>query len=283
MKIPKYWAKEKFQTTDSSGKPLEFFCYRGSMQSVEEARRLAAEAVRTIAQNFVAGKKPARYAYADRPLREEIIQEITEAEDTVALVTRNSYGALVLNTARVMFVDIDCPFNTFGERIKHFFARLFKQPYQTPKEKVLARIEEWARNHPRYEFRIYETFAGYRCLMTNQTFDPRSDEAKDILESMGSDPLYRKLCEVQECFRARLTPKPFRCECPNPDTRFPYDTPEAEQRHHKWVQEYDAKIKDYATCRLVKVIGSHHVDGVVGEVVELHDKTAVVDKECRLA
>lgn len=283
MKIPKYWAKEKFEAMDAKGRKLEFFCCRGSMESLQEARKLAAEAVRIIAQNFLSGRKPDRYDYSDRPLREEILREIIDGQDTAALVTRNSYGALILNTARVMFVDIDCPAYTFGERIKGFFARVFKQPFQAPKEKVLAGIDAWAKNHPKYEFRIYETCAGYRCLMTNETFDPKSNEAKYILQSMGSDPLYRKLCEAQECFRARLTPKPFRCACPNPGARFPYDTPDAEQRHQKWLQEYAAKSAPYATCRLVKVIGSHHLEGKIGEIVALHDKETLQSKTLKLA
>ena len=48
--------------------------------------------------------------YYDRPPREEIVREIAGASgQTDAMLTRNSYSALVLNTPRLMFIDIDIP------------------------------------------------------------------------------------------------------------------------------------------------------------------------------
>ena len=48
--------------------------------------------------------------YPNRPFREQIIRELKDAAgQTSAVITRNAYGCLVLNTARMMFVDIDLP------------------------------------------------------------------------------------------------------------------------------------------------------------------------------
>jgi hypothetical protein len=46
--------------------------------------------------------------YPNRPGRELVLEEIKNAAgELLAVVTRNSYGCRVLNTARVMFVDVD--------------------------------------------------------------------------------------------------------------------------------------------------------------------------------
>lgn len=69
-----------------------------------EAQRLAAEAVERIAARIRRGEGfPERYAYGERPLREEIVQELPSAGagEPDAAITRNSYGALVLNTGHV--------------------------------------------------------------------------------------------------------------------------------------------------------------------------------------
>ncbi len=48
--------------------------------------------------------------YLDRPMREPVLREVKKDNgELAAVVTRNSYGCLVLNTARVMFVDVDLP------------------------------------------------------------------------------------------------------------------------------------------------------------------------------
>ena len=48
------------------------------------------------------------YGYFDNPPREEIIEEITgEDGGTIATVTRNRMGSLILNTDGLMFIDVD--------------------------------------------------------------------------------------------------------------------------------------------------------------------------------
>ena len=45
-----------------------------------------------------------RYLYSDRMLSEEIIREYPDSSGNIAYaITRNSYGALVLNTSKVLF------------------------------------------------------------------------------------------------------------------------------------------------------------------------------------
>ena len=46
--------------------------------------------------------------YPNRPCREPVLEEIRNAAgELLAVVARDSYGCRVLNTARMMFVDVD--------------------------------------------------------------------------------------------------------------------------------------------------------------------------------
>jgi hypothetical protein len=57
----------------------------------------------------------------------------------------------------------------------------------------------------------------------------------------GSDPLYSRLTAKQECFLARLTPKPLRCGCKRPSSLYPWDTPDQERAYRCWQAKYEAK------------------------------------------
>ncbi|HEX6371029.1 MAG TPA: hypothetical protein VF006_19080 [Longimicrobium sp.] len=111
MLIPRFWSRAESTATTPAGKFVRFHVWRGSRSSSAEAQTLAQEAVARIADRIRAGAGfPERYAYGDRPLREEVVRELpatggVEAPD--AAITRNSYGALVLNAARAFFIDVD--------------------------------------------------------------------------------------------------------------------------------------------------------------------------------
>jgi hypothetical protein len=112
MLIPRYWSRAEGQATTPDGRPTRFHVWRGSRTSAAEAQALANEAVGRIADRIQRGQGfPERYSYGDRPLREEVVREIPGAAATSdvpdAALTRNSYGALVLNAARAFFIDVD--------------------------------------------------------------------------------------------------------------------------------------------------------------------------------
>ena len=139
------------------------------------------------------------------------VKSKTATGEVAAVVTRNSYGCLVLNTARVMFVDVDLP----EPKRPGLFQRLFGKPQVTPpgnpQNDAIAKAELWARNHSDWGWRIYRTRAGLRLLATHALFDPETAAANGVFDALGADPLYRRLCQTQKCFRARLTPKYWRC------------------------------------------------------------------------
>jgi hypothetical protein len=109
MLIPRYWSRAESQAVRPDGKPVRFHVWRGSRGSAAEAQSLANEAVSRIADRISRGAGfPERYAYGDRPLREEVVREIPGPGDAPNVaITRNSYGALVLNAASAFFIDVD--------------------------------------------------------------------------------------------------------------------------------------------------------------------------------
>ncbi len=108
MKIPKYWAKSSQAVQQSGGQPYQVVTWQWSDVSWEEAQHKADDRVREVADKVRSGVQLDRYGYGERPLREEITQGVTNNPGReVAIVTRNLYGALVLNAENAMFIDID--------------------------------------------------------------------------------------------------------------------------------------------------------------------------------
>ena len=98
MIIPHHWAKATAEGTDRKGKKLEFSCWRWSDKNIHEAKEKALAAAHRILDRFIRGEKPKRYLYGEQPLREEILEEFHDAlGNQIAVITRNSYGCMVLN------------------------------------------------------------------------------------------------------------------------------------------------------------------------------------------
>jgi hypothetical protein len=190
MHIPRYWVKGAHTAQSSSGKPVSFTCWHWSDASLDDARRKADERARSIALKLAAQQPLDRYGYGERPMREEVVQAVkSPGGSEVALVTRNAYGALVLNAEKAMFIDIDFDKKESGGGLASAFKGLFGKPAPGPEESHRQRVVEWAQKHPDLGLRIYRTFGGLRCLVTNATFDPQGGESRQILQELRSDPL----------------------------------------------------------------------------------------------
>jgi hypothetical protein len=103
-------------------------------------------------------------------------------------------------------------------------------------------------------------------------FDPASDEVATLLGELGCDPLYVRLCRSQQSFRARLTPKPWRCGAAPAPSRFPHETPQREAAFQQWLRDYDACCERYAVCDPLPGVGDDFVNADVAPVVGLHDE-----------
>ena len=221
MKIPKFWAHSQAPNAirQPGGKAYWVECWQWSDTSLAEAQQRADDKVRELVLKVQSGATLERYGYGEHPLREEMLQGIqTSAGREVGVVTHNKYGARVLNAASAMFIDVDFDSGQ-GFSMARQVARVMTGQAANLLDAYVAPIRDWASQHPDVGLRLYRTAGGLRCLVTNQVFDPTSAESLQMLEAMGSDPLYVRLCRAQGCFRARLT-HPFRSHSTHAISRF---------------------------------------------------------------
>jgi hypothetical protein len=270
MNIPRYWFRATGQVPTPSGRPFDLVAWGWSSEGRDGAERKAQERLAAFSQRVQQGMElPRGYAYGDRPLREEIVQEIQGRDgEMAALVTRNSYGSLVLNTAGAMFVDVDLPETPEGPS---FLGRLFGKGGPSPEEAAQGRLREGLQRASSGSFRIYRTAAGFRVLATDRVYDPRSAETQALMTSVAADPSFVQLCRVQQSFRARLTPKPWRCGQRLPPGRHPREDSSERARFSTWLASYDQACQPRATCRFVESVGPGWVGQEIQPILDLHD------------
>jgi len=270
MHFPKYWARGVYTATDNDGEPAQFTCWHWSDVSVGDAQAQAEQRAHRMANAVLDGHSINRYSYGERPIREEVVQVIPQNGRELGVVTRNAYGALVLNAANTMFIDVDFKSNDTGGGGGLF--GLFGKPKVAPEAAILPTIEQWVRRYPGLGVRVYRTAAGLRCLVVTDPFNPSDVGTQDMMKALGGDPLYITLCRQQESFRARLTPKPWRCETDPPPNRFPWESVEQERRYRAWEASYRQNSAGYAVCRLIATYGDTRVHRDLEPIVALHDQ-----------
>lgn len=279
MNIPKIWVKAAREVRGKRG-PMQLAAWGWSANDRGEAQRLASEKLERMVRRVGQAEELSRdYAYGTRPMREEIIQELqTRGSEIAGIVTRNSYGALVLNTSQVMFVDIDLPAEGFAQRLGRLFGRK-----ESVEAETLERVKTGLREISTAVFRIYRTAAGFRLMATDRLFQPGSSESETIMKAVSADPAFVRLCRIQESFRARLTPKPWRCGLSLPPGRHPRDDGFDREKFAAWLAQYERNIMNKSTCRLLEEVGSGWVHEQVEPILKLHDETTKASTSLALA
>src|SRR5437764_1228510 len=109
MKLARYWTRAKGEALTPAGDRVEVTARGWSNESINAALQLARETAQRVAGAIASGgAKSQKYLYGDRPLPEQLVQEFRDGSGELsAVVTRNVYGALVLNARDLMFADID--------------------------------------------------------------------------------------------------------------------------------------------------------------------------------
>lgn len=279
MKLYRYWAKvageiehkKPYVRNPRTGERLApgarqaVTFYGGSNHSVEDAAARAREKIAAL-QRKVNGETDV-FAY-ERDIREEIIQEL----DPKNIVSRNRYGALVLNSETTMFLDIDLP-------RPGLFARLLgRADPERAKQKLLAAFEKKAASYRGLSFHVYETYNGFRAIVTGRDFQADSADTKRMFRDFQVDPTYAYFCLRQQCFRARLTPKAFRMKCKTHRVVYPRNE-EEEARHREWVAVYEEACKRFGVCRFVRTLGT----GSRTAVIDFHDRVTKAHEAATLA
>ena len=282
MHIPTHWTKAHHLLHRADGTPWELIAW-GWGEDPQQAQHCAEQRLQRALERLQRGalERERGYSYPDeRPLREEILQRIT-AENGVepsALVTRNRYGAEILNTSRMLFLDIDLPPAGIFDSLLALFGRPTTQ--QRTLEALRAALQRFAATAT---FRLYRTAAGYRVVALGRDFDPRAAETEALMQASATDPAFARLCRQQESFRARLTPKPWRFPMGLPPGRHPRDA--VQQRPFSdWLADYQRQSRDYAVCHYLESIGEGTASREQRALLALHDeKTRCNEKELPLA
>jgi hypothetical protein len=203
-----------------------------------------------------------------RPTREAVVDVVAgSVEEPAAVTTRNQYGALVLNAARTCFIDVDVPESSFVDSMGGLFGR------KMPREAALERLRNglagrgWAMT-----FRLYATAAGFRAVGVDRELDPAGPGAAALMEAVGADSAYQALCRGQRSFRARLTPKPWRCGLVAPPPGLQPGDSEHAGDAKRWLADYERASAGYATCHYLETIGSAHASSVAERVLAVHDE-----------
>lgn len=270
MHIPTTWAKATGERQTRDNRKLRFGVW-GWGDDDATAKREAAGRLQRLLQRVQCGEPFAdKYAYGARPLREEILESIDGGDMPAAMLTRNRYGAVVLNTANLLFLDIDLPPTSAAQQLK----RLFSFKKSDTDQAALAKLRDALLHYGHATFRIYQTAAGFRAIAVDRDFDPAGSEAQDLMRATGTDPAFANLCIVQKSFRARLTPKPWRCACTNPPGEYPRTEDVTIHQFNTWLNEYERASNDHATCRFIETVGRGTPNTSVETLIALHDRVS---------
>ena len=132
-----------------------------------------------------------------------------------AWLTVNRYNAVVLNSRNMLMIDID-----FGDERFSRFAGARDEDDVVAAIKSLNTLDAWMkvehfadREFAKHSYRVYRTHSGCRVICTSKCFPQGTHGylAYHLMMFVKADRQYMKLCDVQKCYRARLTPKPWRC------------------------------------------------------------------------
>nr|WP_298132131.1 hypothetical protein [uncultured Pseudoxanthomonas sp.] len=326
MIVPQFWAEGRLQHR-SRGRQVTVRRFGWSDLSPEDAQAVADERTREAFERVLAGEPLARRedkvpynGAVGVPIREEIV-----ARDGDCVITRNSYGALCLNTPHALFVDVDfeAPGPAAALRrnvrlpllalaagagiwagswwvglvaavvawlvasrvIRHFHAARMRRD-GGPEAWADARVEAFAAANPDWCLRQYRTPAGFRLLVMHRPFDPAEPEVEACFNALKTDPLYALMCVRQHCFRARVSPKPWRIGIarhlrPRPGT-WPIK-PERMAERRQWVADYERRSEGFAACRYVRTLGEARADARIEAVRVLHDRLCRADSGLPLA
>lgn len=312
MIVPQYWAESRRQHR-TQGRQITVRRFGWSDTSEQDAQANADVRSDEALKRALAGEKvrprdpKLPYNGAEGvPIREEIV---SRHGDTI--ITRNAYGARCLNTPNALFADVDFPQApplryTLGLlAVLLVLALITGTVYSTglgialavmsglfvfwaaqqgfaavqwiqggPMQAAEKRIERFIQAHSGWGVRCYRTPAGLRLLATHQTFDPADPQVRDFFRAVGADPVYQAMCQNQQCFRARVSAKPWRIGIsahmkPRPGV-WPIAL-EHQATRDAWVARYESVAEGFAACVFSCSLGNPDIHPDIQSVMELHD------------
>ena len=279
MKIYQFWSQKNLPVIEN-GQEKQIRFRAGSNESMEAAEQNVEQKIRKYRAFISAAEN--HTDFPDRPRQEEyaapICEELCCRIDERNLVTRNRYGALILNSEELLFLDVDQVPYTFKERLKNLCGMTIPED----RERLCSRLENLL-HLPEFQgvgIRLYATARGFRVLLSLPGLETlQSPKMEELFRKFNTDPLYAALCRKQQCFRARLTPKPARTGIKTMlKFRFPYAAEDI-AAISAWQEEYSRKSENFAVCRLVAQLGKRFSS----PAIEYHDQMTGCGKRLPLA
>lgn len=282
MRFPKFWRRVESE----SGAVIA----RGwSDENPEEAQRLAElrfSRIMAALRRGAVDDLTNDYQYViDHVICEFVVDRINnEQGDEIAVISRNAYGSLVLNTTKMIIMDIDLP----PQKVKGggLLSWLFGKRVLEFADEVGPRIEalsQWQQQHSDFALRVYRTAAGLRAIVPNRVVDGIDSEIMQMMQELQTDPLYQELCRKQGCFRARLTPKPWRVSLERPPAKFPFKTPDLERQFDDWFERYLKAGQGHQVCEWITNLGGDETHPEIATLIELHDNFCCRGERHKLA
>ena len=151
---------------------------------------------------------------------------------------------------------------------------------------VMDRVTAWLASHTDWNFRIYRTPAGMRLIATHRKFAPSESAVSECFEALKSDTMYRQMCLRQNCFRARVSPKPWRIGMKAKLRPRPGVWPVKEEHlpaRERWIAEYEQNASGFAACSFADSKGSGVTDPAVQPVVQWHDELCRAESSLPIA
>jgi hypothetical protein len=230
MIVPEYWAEAREQARHK-GRMVTVRRYGWSDEGVAAAQAHANARAREALGAILTGaalprrERRSNYGIVGVPIREQIV-----ARHGDVVITRNSYGALCLNTPDVLFADVDLATRPSGRAISigvfvvvmalgfaagllawHWSAGLAlaiaagwavnrvalrRQQAAFDRDggaevRALALLEAFSAAHPDWHLRVYRTPAGLRVLAMHRTFQPDDADAALLFSALQADRLSR--------------------------------------------------------------------------------------------
>jgi hypothetical protein len=272
MYFPKFWNRG---TGKADGIQVEAWGWSDSSEA--DAATCAVSRAQRVAESIARGERGKGYLYGANPLREPVLKQLD-----FGVVSRNGYGCEVLNTKSVLFCDVDLDQKP-NALIGVFSHLLGRKAAPSPEQQAMDKVRSWVEAHAEWGIQAYRTKAGLRLIATHDLFDPVANGADRFFDAVAADPHFRRLCKVQKSFRARLTPKPWRCGSNVPPARWPFRDQQQERAFEAWRQRYEAAGAGNAVCARLQHLGSTHMNPEVQAALLFHDRKTKADIDLPLA
>ncbi len=264
MKLNKYWVQEEHTIVINKQRET-IHVWGGSNISEDDARENARIKALKVQSKIDTYSPDEAYEVT---IREHIVTEINSSN----IVTVCRYGAQVLNTEQFTILDLDdYPIEFFD-----IFRGLGKM---SKKERIVYKFKEKLKKRPQLgeDFRIYETAKGIRVI-GKKYVSPQEKKFRSLMRFFYVDWIYIEMCRKQNCYRARLTPKPYRMKGNTIRVTSPLTCETAEYK--EWSSEYQQRSQNFSVVRLIETIGSNFS---TDPVVRLHDTTCNMAAKKKLA